>query len=1019
MITLAVKHARTVLAIFALLLITGIFSYISIPKESNPDISIPIVYISVHHEGISPEDAVDQILKPLEVEMRGLDGLDELEGTAYESGANLVVHFQAGFDIDQALLDVREAVDRAKPELPEDADEPRVSEVNFSLFPILTVILNGDIPQRELKRIVEDLQDRVQSISGVLEANIGGVQEEQLLIEVNKAKMQSYNLSGSELISAIQANNQLVAAGSLELEEGSYPIKIPGLFKSPQDLLNLPILSDGTRTVRIRDIGTVKPTFKDPTSITRVNGKPAVTLEIRKRIGENIIETVDHVKQVVETESATWPANLSYSFANDESRGVRQQLSDLQNNVLVAVILVMIVILAAMGMRNAFLVALTVPGSFLTSIMLLFFLGFTTNVVVLFALILAVGMLVDGAVVVTELADVKLNEGMKRREAFIYAAQYMAWPIIASTATTLAAFMPLLFWPDIVGEFMKFMPLTLIFTLSASLAMALIFLPTIGALLPRPPVAHNTQKTVHPAIRTFEHILSSALNHPVKILSATVVVFIGVIFAYGAFGKGVEFFPSIEPEKAQLVINAQGDLSIYEKDAIVKQVEDRILDLDGVKTFYVTVGESIGNSGGPSHAIGVINMEYIPWEEGRPRSETILTKALERTKDIYGITVQRQEEEAGPGGGKPIQLVVTGDNFNQVSAVAKQIRSRLEQEDGLINVDDNLPEPGIEWALNVDRAEAERLGTNLSSIGQILRLSTNGAIVGTYRPARADEEIDIVARFNKSERTLTTIDDLTIINKFGKRIPLSHFVTRAPQPKVTTINRLDQKNSATVDADVAKGVLADDVVHVIRAELAENNFPQGIRVEFKGEDEDQKKSGAFLQRAFMVALFIMAIILVTQFNNYYQAGVILSAVIFSTAGVLLGHIIMGKPFGIVMSGLGIIALAGIVVNNNIVLIDTFNKLRAEGTNDWKSIIMTTTLSRLRPVLLTAFTTIVGLLPLAFRLNINLMERSVAYNAPSTQWWDQLASSIVFGLAFSTILTLVITPCMLAIWYRKR
>lgn len=1019
MIALAVKHSRTVLAIFILLLITGIFSYISIPKESNPDISIPIIYISVHHEGISPEDAVDQILKPLEVEMRGLDGLDELEGTAYEGGANLVVHFQAGFDIDQALLDVREAVDRAKPELPEDADEPRVSEVNFSLFPILTVILKGDIPQRELKRIVEDLQDRVQSISGVLEANIGGVKEEQLLIEIDKAEMQSYNLSGPELVEAIRTNNQLVAAGSLELEEGSYPVKIPGLFKSPQDLLDLPLISDGTRTVRIRDIGTVKSTFKDPTTITRVNGKPAVTLEIRKRIGENIIDTVDQVKRVVEAESANWPQNLTYSFANDESRGVRQQLSDLQNNVLVAVILVMIVVLAAMGMRNAFLVALTVPGSFLTSIMLLFFLGFTTNVVVLFALILAVGMLVDGAVVVTELADVKLNQGMKRRDAFIYATQYMAWPIIASTATTLAAFMPLLFWPDIVGEFMKFMPLTLIFTLSASLAMALIFLPTIGALLPRPPVEQDAKKAIHPAIKRFEGLLNRALKHPVKVLSTTVIVFIGVIFAYATFGKGVEFFPSIEPEKAQIVINAKGDLSIYEKDAIIKQVEERILDLEGVKTFYVTVGESVGNNPGSSHAIGVISMEYVPWEDGRRRSEVILTKALERLDDIYGITVQRQKEEAGPGGGKPIQLVITGDNFNQVSAVAKQIRARMEQESGLINVDDNLPEPGIEWTLQVDRAEAERQGTNLAAIGQILRLSTNGSIVGTYRPARADEEIDIVARFNKNERTLTTIDDLTIINTFGHRIPLSHFVERVAQPKVTTINRLNQKNSASVDADVANGVLADDVVHVLREELAQKEFPQGIRVEFKGEDEDQKKSGAFLQRAFMIALFIMAIILVTQFNNYYQAGVILSAVIFSTAGVLLGHLIMGKPFGIVMSGLGIIALAGIVVNNNIVLIDTFNKLWAEDNSDWKRTILDTTLSRLRPVLLTAFTTIVGLLPLAFRLNINLVDRTVAYNAPSTQWWDQLASSIVFGLAFSTILTLVITPCMLAIWYRKR
>ena len=729
---------------------------------------------------------------------------------------------------------------------------------------------------------------------------------------------------------------------------------------------------------------------------------------------------MDAVKEIVAEEAKAWPENLSYQYTSDESIETRTQLNDLQNNVVMAVLLVMIVILAALGPRSALLVATTVPGSFLTGVMLLLMFGFTTNVVVLFALILSVGLLVDGAVVVTELADTKLAKGMHRKEAFVEAGQEMSWPIIASTATTLAAFLPLLFWPGIIGEFMKFMPLTLIFTLSASLAMALIFLPTIGAAFPRPPAQDLSKPPFY--VPPYEKMLHWALKRPILVVTLVCASFVSVIIAYGTFGKGLEFFPDIEPERAQIVVHARGDYSIAEKEDIMQTVNEAIGELSGVELFYSITGDANAERDGPSDVIGTITLEYTRWYPGRPLSSEILDLAHERTKNIYGIRIENQEQQGGPNQGKPIKIAVSAPTFDMLPPIVKEIRQKLEDFDGTQNVDDNLPDPGIEWNLAIDRGEATRAGTDLNIIGAMIRLATNGAIVGTYRPQDDDDEIDIVARFPKSERYLDTIDNMTIpVGNNGERAPLSHFMEREASPKVTVIRRLNQNNTAYVEADVKEGVLAHDVVLAMRGKIAEayedGTIPPAIKIQFKGEDEDQAEASQFLMKAFTVAIFIMAIILVTQFNSFYQAFVILVAVILSTTGVLLGHMITGKPFGIIMSGLGVIALAGIVVNNNIVLIDTYNVLLKQ--MDWYTAIVETGKRRLRPVLLTAMTTIIGLMPMGMKINVDLINRQTSYNAPSSQWWDQLANSIMFGLAFATILTLVVTPCLLALGARKK
>lgn len=1018
LITAAVTRARTVFLIFALILIAGGASYMTIPKESSPDISLPIIYVSLSHEGISPEDAVNLLVKPIELEVRGIEGLDELEATAFEGGANVILRFQAGFDSDQALADVRNKVDLAKAELPDEADEPKVNEVNFSLFPVLSITIAGELTERQLKRLAEDLQDRIEGISGVLEAKISGLREEQLLIEVDRDKLQSYDLSPTDFQQLIERNNRLVAAGSLEVEKGRYAVKVPGLFKTADDLLNLPVLTDGTRSVRIRDVADVKLTFKDTSTISRVDGKRSVLIEVSKRVGENIIETVDAVKQATRAEAKSWPEGVSFRFINDESDKIRQRLADLQNNVAMAVILVMIVVLAALGPRPALLVATTVPGSFLLAIMLLHGIGLTVNVVVLFALILSVGILVDGAIVVTELAATYQERGKNRKQAFIEAAQYMAWPIIASTATTLAAFMPLLFWPDIVGEFMKFMPITLIFTLSASLLMALIFLPTIGAYLPSGTDWKMQQQSGHLGVNFYEKMLRWAIARPGKVMIAVGLLFVLSVAAYAKFGRGVEFFPDIEPERANLLVHVKGDLSIAQQDEVMRKVQQRLEGLKGVATMSVTTGAAPDQQQrGPSDVIGNVFLEFEGWDNRSLKAHEILQEALRRTANMYGVRVEEQPDRAGPSSGKPIKLAITGPRFAALPPVVQKLEHQIKQIPGTKNVENNLPEPGIEWTLDIDRAEATRYGTSLAEAGMMVRLATTGAIIGSYRPRELNEELDITARFKEHQRDLSTIDNLKVVTPNG-RVPISHFATRQARDKVTVVRRLDQKDTAYIEADVKQGYLADDIVKTIRTGVQNSKLPAGVNVEFKGEDEKQKEASAFLQKAFMIAIFIMAIILVTQFNSFYQAGIILTAVILSTTGVLLGHLITGKPFGIIMSGLGVISLAGIVVNNNIVLIDTYNKILAEKDN-WLEALIETGKSRLRPVLLTAVTTIIGLLPMAAKINVDMIYRHVQYNAPSTQWWDQLASSIIFGLAFATILTLVVTPCLLALREQHR
>jgi len=1018
----AMRRSRTVIMSLAVIIIAGVVTYANAPKEAEPDLNIPIVYVSITHEGISPEDAERLLIRPMEQEIRTIEGIEELIGNAYEGGANIQIEFDAGTDTDVALQDVRAKVDIAKAKLPNETEEPTVTEVKFSRFdPMLVLNLAGNVPERTLTVLARDLKEKIEGVSGVLEVNLVGVREELLEVVVDPLAMESYGLDQAQIFSLVARNNRLVAAGALHTGEGRFPVKVSGVFESAEDVLEMPIKAVGERIVHFKDVAKVRRTYKDAESYARLNGSPALAIEVVQRSGANIIGTVDKIKALIEEDRRSWPAGISIVASRDKSKDVHRMLSNLQNSVISAVLLVFIVIIGILGFRAASLVGVSIPGSFLLGIIVITSFGITINMMVLFALIMAVGLLVDGAIVVTELADRRMAEGIDRHDAYSGAARRMSLPIIASTCTTLAAFIPLMFWPGIMGEFMKYLPITLVAVLSASLLMALLFVPTLGSLFGSTGAINSDARRNLTAAETgdldtvtgitgkYIRFLKKSLRHPWINLGAVSLMLVGIYLAFFTFGRGVELFPDIEPEFANLDIHARGDLSTDEKDVLVRQVEAYVLDLDEVESVYAKTGAA--GRGAAEDLIGSITLNFVEWDERR-KADVILREIRESVSGLAGIRVQTRKAEDGPQQGKPIAIELSSRFPEMLETATGRVREALQSVDGVFNVEDTRPLPGIEWHIDVDRAQAAKFGADITLVGNMTPLVTNGIKIGEYRPDDAEDEIDIRVRYPYDSRSLDQIDTLRIPTNDGL-IPISNFVKRVPANKVSSIRRTNLRRTMQVNADVEEGYLDADIVAEMTEMLPFLDIDPAVSVTFRGGNEDQQEASAFLGKAMLIAIAVMAIILVTQFNSLFQALLILTAVVFSTGGVLLGHLIMDRPFGIVMSGVGVITLAGIVVNNNIVFIDTYNVLRGRGADAFEAILRTCAV-RLRPVLLTTVTTILGLMPMVFALNIDLIKRDVSVGAPSTQYWTQLSSAVAGGLAFATILTLLLTPSLLMI-----
>ena len=1020
------SSSKLIITILFFLIIFGTYQYNSLPKESDPDISLPVIYISLIHKGISPNDSERILVKPIEKELKNIEGLKKISSNSYQGGGNIILEFDAGFNSIKALADTREKIDLIKNKLPEDAEEPRIFEVNLSRFPVLAVAISGDIDNRILDKLAKRLKDDIETISEVLEVKTLGDNERLVEIIVNPRIVETYGLTNKDVISAISKSNLMIAAGTLSNEKGSFNVQVPSLIENREDLLNIPIKSDNESVIKLSDVAEIRDTFRERIGFARNNGENAIILEISKRTGENIIDVIEKIKKLVLKKDYI-PEFVKIDFFQDESEKIISMVSDLENNVILASLIVFIVIFSFMGIKSSFLVSASIPFSFLMSMIVLSFFNITINVVVLFSLILSVGILIDGAIIVVEYANRRSNEGLSKKKVFLLSAKQMAIPVIASTSTTLAAFFPLVFWPGIAGEFMFFLPVTLLAVLMSSLTMALIFIPVVGQIVGNDKGLSEKQinnlnllekgdlTKIKGIQGKYIKIMDYTLENPKKLIFLTITSLIFIQTAYLKFGKGFEFFPPIEPDYAEIVIHARGNFSAIEKDKIVKKIEVEVLKNKFIKNIYSRSGFVKGEKRSESEdIIGSIKIELINWKK-RPRANQIINQLKKSTKKFAGIYIEFIEKMDGPPKDKDIEIEILNNDSIKLLEDTSQLFLILKNKSWVKNIDTDLNIPGVEWELLIDRVKADQHGVDIELIGNSIQMLTHGLKVTDFMPSDSNEEVDIVIRFEKKYRTLDELDRISIEGKNGL-VSLSSFIERKPKTKTGNLSRYNLVRSKNIKFDVVEGELATNKIIEIKKLIAANRNISS-KIIFTGQEEDQNEAKAFLIKAFFIAVFLITVILIATFNSFYFCFIILSAIIFSTMGVMIGLLLSAKPFGIIMSGIGIIALAGIVVNNNIVLLDTYKDLRKKGENI-KNAILRTGAQRLRPVMLTTLTTFFGLIPMAIGLNIDFLEMEINFGSPSSQWWLQLSNAIVFGVMFSFVLTLVITPCLIMIGEKR-
>jgi len=1024
----AVSRSRATLSIFVAIMLTGFGSYLSIPVELNPDVEVPLIITTIIHEGISPEDAERLLAKPTEVELKSLDGIKEITSFSSENAATIITEFDISFESKTALSDVREAVNRAKARFPANTEEPIMQEVSAAGLPVVRIAIGGEgVPERVLLRVAEQLQREIEILPSILEAVMVGNREELLVAEIDPGKIETYGIPNSSIVNTVMSNNRLIPAGQIDTGQGSFSVKVPGLIENAEDLFNLPLSSTDLGVLTVDDIAEVRRTFKDATRYSYSNGTASISLNVNKRKGANLVESMEQVDEVVDRIRPTLPPSVSLSYINNLAPLVLEQNLGLQGNMATAMVLVLLVVIASVGVRSGLIVTLAIPFSFFFAFIVISLLGFTYNFMVIFGLLLGLGMLIDGAIVMVEYADRKMAEGLNSKEAYKAAVDRMFWPIMASTATTLAAFLPIMFWPGVSGQFMSYLPITVFAVLIGSLFYALLFAPTIGALIGQGSAAAQTfaqkgrddGRVIATGLsRLYEKSLLIAVRKPITVFLLSIATLITIVLSYGQFGKGVEFFTSVEPSETQIQVFARGNYSPAELRDVMLNVQDRIYEVGYIKGIVMQSGAGQSLGGGQQTASDLIGYIYVEMVDRRDRDldgfevENLYREAV---ANLPGARAEVVSIEQGPPVGKEIQIELSGDELEPLFAEAARISGFMENEvTGLIDIDDTAPVPGIQWEIEVDRARAAMMGASMAEIGTAIQLMTNGIFMGDYRPDDSEEEVDIRIRYPAEYRGIEQMDTIRISTINGP-IPISSFVTRVAKPAVSSIQRVDGKRVVYVRANPAPGVVASNKLVEISAWLEENPTQTGVTAVFRGANEEQANAAAFLGIAFSLALVLMAILLVTQFNSYYQALIILSSVLLSTAGVLLGLLTTGQTFSVILTGIGIVALAGIIVNNNIVLIDTFNYLKAKHA-DWtlQEIIVQTGVQRLRPVFLTTFTTGFGLLPLAMHVSVDLINAEIEVGGPITSQWVSLASAIVFGLSFATILTLIVTPAMLAL-----
>ncbi len=1021
-IDFAIKKAKTTLLIAFMVIIAGSYARQEIPIAASPNVQLPFITVSVFLDGASPSDTSRLIARPLENRLKTVTGVKNIRSTSYLSYARIFLEFEVGFDIDQALVDVKQGVEEIKYQLPLEAEDPQIQEYSEASFPVMNISIVGGSSVRQKVFHAKELKDKIEPIEQILEVRVTGAPEEVLEGVINKSKMESYGVTLSDIYYSVANNNLIIPGGKQDTGRGSFNIEVPSIIESAKDVYEIPVKVTKDAIVTLGDIATIKRTFKDFTSHARVNGQDAVTLEISLREGANAIDASTAIRNILQTFQDTLPNNLKIVVSNDDTVYATLMVKELNGNIIAAVILIMVLVIASMGTRVSMLVGLSIPFCFLMTYLILYSLDMEVNFLVMMGLLLGMGMLIDGSIVITEYADKKIAEGLSRGEGYALASKRMFYPIVASTGTTLAAFIPIMFWPGFTGQFMRYLPITIFFVLSSSLFYSLILIPVLGTFFGQRTSALNNDKS-HTSIfirltEWYGKYIKRFVRNPVETILAVVSVLLIIIMTYTYSGKGTLYFAIVDPVQANITVKARGNFSSLEAKEIIEQVEERFLEVEGIKNVYLRSGSNWWQSG--ADRIGGGFIETLEPSQRDISGFEIMDQLKDSTKDLPGIAVEVEADLGGPSFNTPIELDIFGNTEEDVNNAVNKIENYMRNEmNGLNNIFSSKAYPSVEWSVEVDKQKAAQLGVSVSDVGALVQMLTNGFKVGEYRPDDAKDEVEIRARFPDSDRTITGVRDLNVVTKQGT-VPVSSFVKVIPKENRQTVSRKNGKYFQEIGAGTEDESEVSQKVAELDRWLGSQNLGNGISYQFSGMAEETEEVNRFMVVAGITAVFMMLLMLITQFNSFYQSFIILSSVTISFVGVLLGLLITGKSFSTTMTGISIVTLAGIVVNNNIVLIDTFNRLKEDSPQIEQSLhVINACKQRLRPIILTSLTTIFGLMPLAMGISLDIISRDIVVGSRIVDWWSNLAVSIVFGLGFSTFITLILTPALLTLPYALR
>ncbi len=1036
---LAVRNRATVFFALFAIIIAGTAAYVSLPRESFPDIEIPNILVYTVWPGASPADVESQLTDELERELQGLEGIKQITSTSTESVSVVNVEFVSGVDLDFALQKVRDRVNLAKAEFPVDAEEPILRELNLSDVPIVQVHLSGDVGPVELRRLAKALQDEVEAIPGVLRATLVGGVEREVQVDVDPERLRLYGASLDDVLDAIRDENVSIPGGELKLKGQTLALRVPGEVEDPLAVAKFVVKVVGQRPIQVRDVATVRYGFKERSSYSRIDGRDSVSLSVQKRSGSNIIELTDRLKSEVERLKETWPPGVEATFLADQSKDIRIMVADLENNVLTGVVLVVIVLFFTMGLRNALFVGAAIPLSMLLTFVVVQLAGMTLNMMVLFSLVLAVGMLVDNSIVVVDNIYRHMQEGKSAFEAAQVGAREVGGAVLNSTLTTIGAFVPLFFWPGIIGDFMSILPIAVCIALAASLLIAFTANPTLAAAYMRRDqeralVIDDQADLVGDSgiggrfLMSYRDSLKWALDHRAIVLGGTLALFVAVVAIYARFNHGTELFPETDPRQIWASVETPPGTRLEQTDAIVRELERRLGDLPDIRVRSAAAGSgatgdefSGGRSEGGDPTRGRVTLDLLDMEVRSQSSLLTLEEARRRVRGIPGATINVERPAEGPPVGDPLSIEISGDDFARLGAIAEQIQREITGIAGLATLDNDFDLARPEVIVHVDRDQAARLGLSTALIARTLRTAINGTEASQFRDG--EDEWDITVRFAPGARSsLADLQRLVVVNEDGEQIPLETVAKVETGAALQSIQHKDRRRVVTI----AGKVTTPEQAQPVRAEAERriralpNLLPPGYAVRFAGQSQDEEESTAFLSKAFLYALIVVLLLIVGQFNSYAVPFIIMTSVVMSMIGVLLGLVLTGTPFGIIMTGIGVISLAGVVVNNAIVLLDYAEQQRARGMAR-RAAILVTGMRRLRPVLLTAITTILGLVPTVVGWGFDFRAFHFQASGESSSWWRPMGVAVMFGLAFATFLTLVLVPVLydLLLEWRER